>query len=63
MAKKKQKPCAKLTDKEEGAWNFAYEFYGEEAMEKGKDEDWVRKKAWKDLQLEFPRLRNYRDCQ
>ena len=44
-----------MTDEEEVAWNFAWEFY----MNEGYEDNDAAEKAWKDLQLEFPRLKEY----
>ena len=46
---------AKLTDEEETAWNFAFEFY----LNEGKSNEEADELAWRDLQTEFPRLKGF----
>lgn len=56
MASGKDKKRAELTDKEEGAWNFAMEYY----LNEGKSDEEADELAWKDIQQEFPRLKKYK---
>lgn len=48
---------AKLTPDEKAAWESAYYYYGENRSELLADE-----LAWRDLQLEFPRLKKFDGC-
>jgi hypothetical protein len=53
-----QKQIAKLTSKENYAWEFASCFYRD-----GCKTDWQADKlAWRDLILEFPRLKKFLGC-
>jgi len=52
------KRIATLTSKENHAWEFAFCFYlGDNKKDSQADE-----MAWRDLCLEFPRLRKYAGC-
>jgi hypothetical protein len=55
---KAQKRIAKLTVGENHAWEFAFCFYAND----GKTDLQADKLAWRDLLLEFPRLRRYDSC-
>jgi len=55
---KTQKRIAKLTAKENHAWEFAFCFYRENC----KTDLQADKLAWRDLQLEFPRLKKFVGC-
>jgi hypothetical protein len=55
---KTQKQIAKLTPKENHAWEFAFCFYREQT----KTDLQADKLAWRDLRLEFPRLKNFAGC-
>lgn len=50
---------AKLTAVENKAWNKAFGFYIESMSYSNAEAD---RQAWKDLQIEFPRLKKYDDC-
>ena len=50
-----KKKLTVLTDEEEVAWNFAWEFY----VNEGYEDNEAAELAWKDLQIEFPRLKGY----
>jgi hypothetical protein len=49
---------ATLTQKENKAWEFAFSFHREES----KSDLQADKLAWRDLILEFPRLKNFDGC-
>jgi hypothetical protein len=49
------KRLATLTAEENAAWEFAFNEY----LGAGQDEIEADRQAWKDLQAEFPRLREY----
>jgi hypothetical protein len=55
---KAQKQIAKLTSEENHAWEFAFCFYREEC----KTDSSADKLAWRDLQLEFLRLKDFSGC-
>ncbi len=56
--KTNSKRIAKLNPKENHAWEFAFCFYREEC----KTDLQADKLAWRDLILEFPRLKNFAGC-
>lgn len=56
--KRKKRRLAMLTQEEERAWIFAFGYY----LEQNKSELEADELAWRDLQLEFPRLRKYDGC-
>ncbi len=49
---------ARLTPYEEKCWVFGFCFY----LDEGKSDFQADRLAWRDLQLEFPRLRKYEGC-
>ena len=51
---------ATLTSEEDAAWDFAFAMYADPLDEK-KDNQ-AAEMAWKDLQEEFPRLKQYTGC-
>ena len=55
----KQRKIAVLTPEEEKAWTFAFEFYSNQGMK----DDEADFSAWKDVQEQFPRLREYDGCE
>ena len=55
---KKKRRIAKLTFDEDKAWVFAFCFY----KDKGYSDLRAAASAWRDMKLDFPRLRNYADC-
>jgi hypothetical protein len=58
MKPKKKKRIAKLNAAEDYAWTYAFCDYADE----GKTDLQSDKLAWRDLLLEFPRLRKYDGC-
>ena len=58
MATQEARKLATLTLEEDRAWVFAFDFY--------LDQRWTRieadKRAWKDMQAEFPRLLAFDGC-
>jgi hypothetical protein len=52
---KKLPSKAVLTTEEDKAWNKAFEFY----INQGYSDLKADERAWKDLQIEFPRLKKY----
>lgn len=54
----KPKRIAKLTPAENHAWVFAFCFYAND----GKSDLEADRFAWRDIRLEFPRLRRYDGC-
>jgi hypothetical protein len=54
----KSKHIAILTPEENHAWEFAFRFY----LEEGKSDFQADKLAWRDLRLEFPRLKIFTGC-
>ncbi|HTV43126.1 MAG TPA: hypothetical protein VMF08_21355 [Candidatus Sulfotelmatobacter sp.] len=55
---KTRKKTAELTAEENHAWEFAFCFY----LNGGKSEFKADKLAWRDLRLEFPRLKRFAGC-
>ena len=53
----KSKQLAVLTVEEEKAWEHAFFFY---VVDEGKTDAMADKMAWRDLQKEFPRLKEFR---
>ena len=47
-----------LTSEENHAWEFAFSFY----LEKRKTDFRADRLAWRDLRLEFPRLKKHNGC-
>lgn len=56
--KAKIRRLATLTPKEDHAWVFAFGFYQDD----GKTTSQADKLSWRDLLLEFPRLRKFDGC-
>lgn len=54
----KNKRIAKLNPKENHSWEFAFCFYKDD----GKTDLQADKLAWRDMQLEFPRLKSFEGC-
>lgn len=49
---------ARLTVAEDKAWVYAFGFY----VEQGMSDAQADRRAWKDVRLEFPRLRKFDGC-
>lgn len=49
---------ARLTVEEDAAWDVAFEYYGNNSDEELTDEE-IAELAWKDIQEQFPRLKDY----
>jgi hypothetical protein len=49
---------ARLTPEEDSAWDYAFEFYGN-SSEKELTDDEIAHLAWKDIQEQFPRLKEF----
>ena len=49
---------ANLSPKEDKCWIFAFTYY----LEEGKSDAKADELAWRDMQLDFPRLRAYEGC-
>ncbi len=58
QTKKNEKRIARLTPLENRCWVFAFCFY----LTKGMTNLHADHLAWRDLQMEFPRLRKYHGC-
>jgi hypothetical protein len=56
---KSVKKLARLNPYEDKCWVFAFCYY----LDRGRSERQADKLAWRDLQKEFPRLRNYKGCE
>lgn len=56
--KKKSNRIATLTAVENYAWEFAFCYY----VQDGKTDLQADKLAWRDLLLEFPRIKRYSGC-
>lgn len=54
-----QTRIAKLTDEENHAWEKAMEYY----LNEGKRPLTACSLAWRDVQLEFPRLKDFDGCE
>ena len=54
----KDRKSAKLTPHEDRCWVFAFCFY----LDAGHGDPAADRLAWRDMCLEFPRLRNYDGC-
>jgi hypothetical protein len=52
------KRVAKLTPKENHAWEFAFAFY----LDEGHSDSKADKFTWRDMLLEFPRLKAFTRC-
>jgi len=55
---KNPKSIAKLNAQENHAWEFAFCFYREQS----KTDSQADKLAWRDIVLEFPRLKKFHGC-
>lgn len=55
---RKHKRIATLNAEEDHAWVFAFNFYNERGNTKMKSDEL----AWRDMLIEFPRLRFYQGC-
>jgi hypothetical protein len=55
---KQPRKLAALTPFEDKCWTFAFCTY----LEKGKSDATADKLTWRDMQLDFPRLRIYGGC-
>lgn len=53
---RKNIPKAVLTNEEEKAWNFAFQYH----LNEGKSDEQADELAWNDLQREFPRLKQFK---
>ena len=49
---------AKLTPEENHAWEFAFAFY----VNEGHSDSKADRLSWRDMLLDFPRLKNYAGC-
>ena len=60
MKKRRQEPkkVATLSPYEDKCWVFAFCFY----LDEGKTDPQADELAWRDMQLEFPRLGKYHGC-
>jgi len=56
--KKNPKRIAKLTPEENRSWEFAFAFYLDEGYSDSKADGLT----WRDMVLEFPRLKNFAGC-
>jgi hypothetical protein len=56
--KRKSKRLATLTLAEDSAWIFAFCLY----LDDGKTDLQADRLAWRDLKLEFPRLKEFQGC-
>ncbi len=54
----KSRKLTMLTPHEDHCWVFAFNFY----CEQGKTDEQADKLAWRDMQMEFPRLRGFDGC-
>jgi hypothetical protein len=55
---KKREQLATLTPLEDKCWTFAFLYY----LDLGFSDLGADRKAWRDVQMDFPRLRNYDGC-
>jgi hypothetical protein len=56
--KKDPKQIAELTPQENHSWEFAFTFYLDEGFSQSKAD----KLTWRDMLLEFPRLKHFAGC-
>lgn len=56
--RRKSRKLTMLTPYEDHCWNFAFSYY----LDKDRNDAEACGLAWRDLQLEFPRLRGFDGC-